>query len=292
MAARNLEAAADVADRYPERAAELHVGTGEIAAWRHAAREISVPFDLELGVTQQSEGFSRYRRWNFARTPTDAYPLLLNYPYYLLYSSQVVKQADLVFALYLCGDRFSLEQKQRDFDYYESITVRDSSLSASVQAVVAAEVGHLDLAYAYLRETALVDLTDANGNTADGLHLASLAGAWMVAVAGFGGMRDHERLTFAPRRLPAPLTRLAFRLLYRGRRLRVQLGPVDVRYELVAGDRLELVHHGETVTLEPGVSRTLPCPEPVTVKPVTQPAGREPLRHPDRHDPTAGAPGG
>ena len=88
------------------------------------------------------------------------YPLLLHYPYYLLYSSQVVKQADLVFALYICGDHFDPEQKRRDFEYYERITVRDSSLSASIQAIVAAEVGHLDLAYDYFRETAFVDLHD------------------------------------------------------------------------------------------------------------------------------------
>jgi alpha,alpha-trehalose phosphorylase len=287
MAARNLRVAAEVAERHAERAAELKVEADEIATWRRAAEEIVVPFDLELGVTPQSEGFTRYRRWNFATTPPDAYPLLLNYPYYVLYSSQVVKQADLVFALYLCGERFSTEQKQRDFDYYESITVRDSSLSASIQAIVAAEVGHLDLAYAYLRETALVDLTDANANTVDGLHLASLSGAWLATVAGFGGMRDHnDRLTFAPRRLPAPLTRLAFRLVYRDRRLRVELGTHDARYELVDGDRFELVHHGETVVLEPGEVRSLPCPEPPPTAPVKQPAGRAPFRH------DSGVPGG
>ena len=117
--------------------------------------------------------------------------------------------------------------------------MRDSSLSASIQAIVAAEVGHLDLAYDYFRETALIDLHDLAGNTADGLHLASLAGAWLVAVAGFGGLRDHgDVLAFAPR-LPAPLTRLSFRLLYRGRRLCVEVNPEQARYELLAGEPLE-----------------------------------------------------
>jgi alpha,alpha-trehalose phosphorylase len=134
----------------------------------------------------------------------------------MLYSSQVVKQADLVLALYLCGDRFDAEQKARDFAYYESITVRDSSLSASIQAIVAAECGHLELALAYLGETAFIDLRDLASNTHDGLHLAALAGAWQAVVAGFGGMRDYgETLSFAPW-LPARLTRLSFGLLYRG----------------------------------------------------------------------------
>src|SRR3712207_7920036 len=119
-----------------------------------------IPFDDELGVTAQSEAFTRYRKWDFDGTPDENYPLLPHYPYYALYSSQVVKQADLVFALYACGDCFSAEQKARDFDYYERITVRDSSLSASIQAIVAAEVGHLELAYDYLAETAFIDLRD------------------------------------------------------------------------------------------------------------------------------------
>jgi alpha,alpha-trehalose phosphorylase len=222
-----------------------------------------VPFDAELGVTAQSEGFTRYRLWDPAATAPADRPLLLHYPYYLLYSSQVVKQADLVFALYVCGDHFTPEQKRRDFEYYEAITIRDSSLSASIQAIVAAEVGHLDLAYDYFRETALVDLRDHAGNTTQGVHLASLAGAWLVAVAGFGGLRDHgDTLAFAPR-LPASLARLCFRLLFRGQRLRVELVPDYVQYELTEGARLQLVHHGEAFTLRPGAAerRSYPASE-------------------------------
>jgi alpha,alpha-trehalose phosphorylase len=249
MAARNLRAAADVASRHPRRATQRDVDEAEIACWRRAADAMVVPFDGELGVTAQSEGFTRYRPWDFAATPDEAYPLLLHYPYYLLYSSQVVKQADLVLALYLCGDHFDLDQKRRDFAYYESITVRDSSLSASVQAVVAAEVGELELAYDYFRETALIDLCDSAGNTVEGVHLASLAGAWHVAVAGFGGMRDHgDTLKFAPT-LPSRLKRLAFGLLYRGRRLHVEVVPGQARYELVDGESLEVLHHDEAIRL-------------------------------------------
>ena len=276
MAARNLHAAADAADRYPDRTAALGAAEGEVASWREAADAITVPFDEELGVTSQSEGFTRYRRWDFADMQPEDYPLLLNFPYYLLYSSQVVKQADLVLALYVCGDRFDAEQKRRDFDHYEAITVRDSSLSASTQAIVAAEVGHLDLAYDYFRETAFVDLRDLNENTAGGLHLASLAGAWLVAVAGFGGMRDHgELLAFAPR-LPPRLSRLSFRLVYRGRRLRVDVGRDAARYELLAGEPLELLHHGERAKVESGSPQNLACPPPAQPPPVAPPPGREP----------------
>jgi len=278
MAARNLRAAADVASRNPEQAAGLGVDAEEMAGWRTAADRVVVPFDRELGVTSQSEGFTRYRRWNFDAMRPDQYPLLLHYPYYLLYSSQVVKQADLVLALYLCGEHFDLEQKRRDFLYYEPITVRDSSLSASIQAIVAAEIGHLELAYDYFRETALVDLQDLAGNNENGLHLASLAGAWLVAVAGFGGLRDHgEVLSLSPQ-LPAQLTMLCFRLVYRGRRVRVAVGQETAEYELLSGKALRILHHGMPIVLEPGRPQVHSFPKSEQPPPVSPPAGREPCR--------------
>jgi alpha,alpha-trehalose phosphorylase len=277
MAARNLAVAANVAARHPTQAAELGVDEEEIARWRDAADAIIIPVDADLNVTPQCEGFTRYRKWDFEATSPDDYPLLLHFHNYLLYSSQVVKQADLVFALYLCGDRFDSEQKARDFDYYERITVRDSSLSAAIQAIVAAEVGHLELAYDYFRETAFIDLRDIAFNTRNGVHIAALAGTWLAAVAGFGGMRDYgETLSFAPR-LPSRLARLSFGLLYRGRRLRVHVRADAAQYELHDGEPLELLHHGEqlTVAVQSPQTRPLP-PTPTRPAPRTTP-GRSPL---------------
>jgi alpha,alpha-trehalose phosphorylase len=276
MAARNMRHAATIAARNPTRAARLGVSEEEIAAWRDAADAIVVPFDDELNVTPQAEGFTRYRHWDFDGTPAQHYPLLLHYPYYLLYSSQVVKQADLVFAMYVCGERFTDAQRARNFEYYEAITVRDSSLSACIQAIMAAEVGHTELAYDYLAETAFIDLRDLAFNTRDGIHLAALAGTWLVAVAGFGGMRDHgDTLHFAPR-LPARLTRMSFRLLYRDRRLCVTVGRSHAHYELLDGDALELRHHGEDFTLEPATPQVLPVPPAPRRRRPRQPPGRLP----------------
>jgi alpha,alpha-trehalose phosphorylase len=278
MAARNLRAAAALATAHPEGAAALSVGQEEIASWRDAADAMTVPFDDELGVTAQCDGFTRLRQWDFETTPPDDYPLLMHFHNYLLYSSQVVKQADLVLALYACGDCFSAEQKARDFDYYERITVRDSSLSATIQAIVAAEVGQLELAYDYFGETAFIDLRDLAFNTKDGLHLASLAGTWLTAVAGFGGMRDHgETLAFTPQ-LPPKLSRLAFRLLYRGRRLRVEVRHDSAEYELLAGEPLEILHHGEQLTATAGSAETRPLPPAARHTRVEPPPGRYPPR--------------
>jgi alpha,alpha-trehalose phosphorylase len=278
MAARNLLVAADLAVAHPARAAELGVDEEEIASWRDAAGAIVIPFDDELGITPQSEGFTRYRKWDFEKTPPNEYPLLLNFHNYLLYSSQVVKQADLVFALFLFGDRFSAEQKERDFEYYERITVRDSSLSAAIQSVVAAEVGHLERAYDYFGETAFIDLRDLAFNTRDGVHLAALAGSWLAAVAGFGGMRDHgETLSFAPT-LPSRVTRLRFGLVYRGRRLRVDAQRDQTRYELLEGEPLEIIHHGERITVRLDAPQTCKLPSLARRATPEPPPGRVPPR--------------
>jgi alpha,alpha-trehalose phosphorylase len=280
MAARNLRTAAALAVKHPARAAELDVDEEEVASWRDAADAVVIPFDDELGVTAQCEGFTRFRHWDFNGTRADQYPLLLHFPYYLLYSSQVIKQADLVLALYACGECFDAEQKARDFEYYERVTVRDSSLSACTQAIVAAEVGHVELAYDYMCETAFIDLRDLAFNTKDGVHLASLSGTWLTAVAGFGGMRDYgTTLAFTPR-LPSRLARLAFRLVYRGRRLRVEVWPDSARYELLHGEALEISHHGEPLTIEPGAPVTREVPAAPQRPAPEQPPGRSP---PCRH---------
>ncbi len=208
-----------------------------------------IVYDETLGVHPQSERFTSHQVWNFADTGPEDYPLLLHVPYFELYRKQVVKQADLVLALFSCGDAFTPEQKARDFAYYEPLTVRDSSLSACIQSVVAAEVGHLDLAYDFFAEAALMDLGDLEHNTADGIHIASVAGTWIAAVAGFGGFRDHGgALTFAPR-LPGALTRLAFRLMVRGSSLHVEVDHEQATYSLLDGEPIELHHHGEAVTV-------------------------------------------
>ena len=278
LAQRNLLAAADSVARHPAEAAELGADLEEAATWRDAANAMVVPWDEELGVHCQSEGFTDHEVWDFANTKPDQYPLLLHFPYFDLYRKQVVKQADLVLALHWRGDAFTAEEKLADFDYYETLTVRDSSLSASTQAVVAAEVGHLELAYDYFGEAALMDLHDLEHNTRDGVHIASLAGTWLAAVAGFGGMRDHDGLlSFAPR-LPARLDRLAFGLRFRGRRLKVEATDAAATYTLADGEPLTLSHHGDPLTVTTGEPVTLPIP-PAPERPApSQPPGREPER--------------
>jgi alpha,alpha-trehalose phosphorylase len=276
MAQRNLRAAVAACERWPLEAAALGVDDAERDEWSRAADVMIVPYDEGLGVHSQSQGFTQHAEWDFEATSPEHYPLMLNFPYFDIYRKQVIKQADLVLAMHLRGDAFTPEQKQRNFVYYEARTVRDSSLSASTHAVVAAEVGYLDLGYAYWREAALTDLHDLHHNIDQGLHIASLAGAWNAAVAGFGGMRDHDgRLTFAPR-LPAGVTRLNFRLSVQGRCLVGEVGQDAATYRLINGEPLETWHHGEPITVESGATATYPIPPAPAVGAIRQPAGREP----------------
>src|SRR6202042_3670860 len=280
MAQWNLLCAADVAARMPAEAEALNVTTEEAATWRDAAHAMYIPFDERLGVHPQHEGFTDYARWDFKNTAEDKYPLLLHFPYFQLYRKQVVKQADLVLAMYLRSDAFTDEQKAANFAYYEPLTVRDSSLSACTQAVMAAEVGQLDLAHDYLAEAALMDLRDVEHNTSDGVHMASLAGAWIALVAGFGGMRAGAgSLAFSPR-LPGALSELRFRLRYRGRRLRVTITSSRAKYELLDGDPLPVVHHGKEFKI--GKRATEHEIPPVTAGPrPEQPPGRAPYSRAD-----------
>jgi alpha,alpha-trehalose phosphorylase len=280
MAAANLREAVHAARRWPADAAAMGVDDVELSAWEEAAEAMAVPYDETRGMPEQDRGSTRRQRWDFAAAARDkAYPLYKHVPYFDLYRKQVVKQADLILAMHWCSERFSLEEKAAAFAYYEELTVRDSSLSACTQAVLAAEVGHLELAHAYLREAALVDLQDRKRDTEDGLHMASLAGAWISLVCGFGGLRDHcGKLRFAPR-LPRGIGRLAFAVSWRDWCVRVEVTNHRVVYraESEAGDGLEIVHHGHQVKLVANEPQELAVPplDPLTDLP-TQPAGREP----------------
>ncbi len=279
MAAHNLRIAAEACMRHPDGADELGVTPAEMADWRNAADDAYIPYDEDLGVHPQCEGFTTLREWDFVSNT--AYPLLLHEPYVRLYPAQVLKQADVVLAMQWQSHAFTAEQKARNVDYYEKRTTRDSSLSACTQAVMCAEVGHLELAHEYAFEAAMIDLRDLHHNTRDGLHMASLAGAWTALVAGFGGLRDDDGVLSLDPQLPSGITRLRFRLRWKDFRLTVDVDHENVTYTIRDGP-----HHGLTIR-HAGADLDLSTDQPSTVairvrQPLLpeplQPPGREPLR--------------
>ena len=281
MAAHNLQTAAEACERHPEAARAMGVTTEDTAAWRDAADNANIPYDEELGVHEQCVGFTTLREWKF--TENTSYPLLIHEPYVRLYPSQVIKQADLVLAMHWRSHVFTPEQMARNLDYYERRTTRDSSLSACTQAVMCAAVGHLELAHDYTYEAALIDLRDLHHNTRDGLHMASLAGAWTALVAGFGGLRDDEGVLALDPQLPDGIDRLRFRLRWRDFRLTVDAGHSEVTYTLRDGPdaTLTIRHAGEQLELSPASPSTVAVRRRTALlPPPSQPPGREPVRHP------------
>lgn len=276
LAQHNLRWAARVVQRHPEKARALGVDDAEVASWREAAEKMLIPYDERLGVHPQDETFTEHEKWDFKDTKPDQYPLFLHFTYFDLYRKQVTKQADLVFAMLLRSDAFTPEQKARNFAYYEPLTVRDSSLSSCIQAVIAAEVGQLQLAYDYLGEAALIDLHDLHHNVRDGVHIASLAGAWMALVCGFGCMRLlGGMLTFKPR-LPEELGCLAFHLLFRGSRLRVEVRAREATYRLLDDIPIKIRHYGEEILIPGNGTVTRPIPDIEAGPRPSQPPGRAP----------------
>jgi alpha,alpha-trehalose phosphorylase len=214
-------------------------------------------------MTLQDDSFLDREPWNFQHTPPDRYPLLLFYHPLDIYRKQVIKQADVVLAMFLLGQAFSLEEKQRNFAFYDPLTTGDSSLSSCIEAIIAAQVGDIEKATQYGMAALLMDLADVGGNVRDGCHIASMGGTWMMLAYGFGGLRDDDgTLAFWPRRPPEENAILRFPLTYRGQRLEVELGPETVTYRLCEGERLMIRHEQENIQLT--------REQPLVIRPVSR----------------------
>jgi alpha,alpha-trehalose phosphorylase len=223
----------------------------ETADWEEAAALMYLPYDERLGIYPQDDSFLDKELWDFPNTPEENYPLLLHYHPLNLYRHQVIKQADTLLALFLLGDQFTLEDKKRNFDYYDPLTTHDSSLSVCIQSIVAAEIGYLDKAREYFEFAAVMDLADVGGNMRHGAHIASIGGTWLALVYGFGGMRDHGgHISFRPR-LPGDWRRLSFRLTIRDSFIQVDIRPEETAYTLRGGPGLSFAHDGNPVELRP-----------------------------------------
>ena len=260
MARFNLGMAAEVLQRmelhdgedYRRLVQRLNISHEEVEEWARAAKAMSIPYDAATGINPQDSHFLDREMWDLKNTPPEKFPLLLHYHPLVIYRFQVLKQADVVLALFLQGDHFSLEQKRADFDYYDPITTGDSTLSGVVQSIIAAEVGYHDLALRYFHNALFVDLADLHDNTTDGVHVASTGGVWNILVYGFGGMRDHNGvITFDPR-LPSSWTGLTFQITLRGTRVRVNLTRDEICFEVVEGDTADMYVRGKRVVVRAG----------------------------------------
>ncbi|MFO1028473.1 MAG: glycosyl hydrolase family 65 protein [Acetobacteraceae bacterium] len=270
MAEENLRYASQVVqdlqsshpDAYRQLVSRTALDPAEIEEWAHAANAMYVPYDEKRGIIPQDDSFLEREPWDFANTPANHFPLLLYYHPLNIYRKQVIKQADIVLAMFLLGGRFSLETKRLNFMFYDPLTTGDSSLSSCIEAIVAAQIGEIDKAIEYGMAALLMDLADVGGNVKDGCHIAAMGGTWMMLAYGMAGMRDDDSiLSFWPRRAPQDQAVLQFPLTHRGRILDVEIDTGTARYSLREGESMVIRHEAEKIELTSA--------EPVAERPVT-----------------------
>ena len=214
---------------------------------------MSIPYDEVTGINPQDAHFLDREVWDLKNTPPEKRPLLLHYHPLVIYRFQVLKQADVVLAMFLQGDHFTNEQKRNNFEYYDPITTGDSTLSGIVQSIIAAEVGYRELALRYFYNALFVDLADLHGNASDGVHVASTAGVWNILAYGFGGHAGLQR-DRSPS-IPACLTSwagLTFQITLRGTRVKVEVTSREIAFTVVEGESAELGVRGDCFTVSAG----------------------------------------
>ena len=249
-------------DAYASLVRKTALAATEAEDWSRAAENMYVPYDEKLMIIPQDDDFLERKPWDFRNTPPDRYPLLLFYHPLNIYRSQVIKQADVILAMFLLGDHFSVEAKKRNFDFYDPLTTGNSSLSSCVEAIIAAQVGDTDKAIRYGMAALLMDLADVGGNVKNGCHIASMGGTWMMLIYGFAGMRDNDGvLSFWPNRAPQENAMLAFPLTWRGQMLEIEIGLDTVRYALRKGDGMLFCHEMEEIRLT--------SEHPMAIRPIT-----------------------
>lgn len=267
MARENLWFAAKTVEKLHAHDAENFQGlvdkTGldlaEVKEWRRAADSMYIPYDAELKIHPQDDNFLEKKEWDIEGTPPENFPLLLHYHPLVIYRHRVIKQTDLVLALFLLGNEFTIAEKKRNFDYYDRLTTGDSSLSVGIQSIVAAEIKNHQKSQDYGRFAVLMDLANIGGNSGQGVHIASIGAAWMVLVYGYAGMRDYGgAISFNPR-LPDRCTRFRFSLTIRQSLIEVEVLPGRAIYRLMEGPELRLHHNKKELHLTPQAS-TVECP--------------------------------
>lgn len=251
FAARTLRVMKDrLPDAYDAAVERLGIQPEEADRWWDQAAAMHIPYSDALGIHPQDANFLDKELWDLENTPDEKHPLLLHFHPLVIYRHQVLKQADVVLALFLQGNHFTAEQKLADFDYYDPLTTGDSTLSAVVQSILAAEVGYQDLALEYFEHALYVDLADLHSNASDGVHVASAGGVWTALVSGFGGMRDYFGLLSFDPRLPEGWDSISFPLRWRDAVLQVTVEPSQLTVAMAEmGAPVEFEVRGEEYTV-------------------------------------------
>lgn len=240
---------------YQQLATRINLTAEEISLWTQAAEQMYLPFDETLGIHLQDDSFLDKATWDFANTPAEKYPLLLHFHPLVIYRHQVLKQADVVLAMYLLDEEFGADQKMRNLSYYEPITTHDSTLSTCIHSIESAETGDHLKAYQYFENTVRMDLDNCHANSEYGVHIACMAGSWSSIVHGFAGFRARKAGLYFKPWLPKQWQGYCFNLSYRQNKLKVRVSVDGVFYQLLEGPGLTLTHVDELFVLNPAMPK-------------------------------------
>lgn len=245
-----LDYANEVADKVADdKTKELALTSEERAKWHEIADNMYLPEDKELGIFVQHDTFLDKDLTPVKDLPQDQLPLNQHWSWDHILRSPYIKQADVLQGIYYFVERFTQEQKERNFDFYEPLTVHESSLSPSIHAILAADLHKEDKAFEMYSRTARLDLDNYNNDTNDGLHITSMTGSWLAIVQGFAGMRViDDELQFAPF-LPKEWTGYKFRINFRGRLLSISVSQEGTQIDLLKGDDLTIKLNGKDLKL-------------------------------------------
>ena len=243
MAKRTFEYTLDVlADQDPGR---FGCTAAELEAWRRMAAEMILPYDPESGLFEQHEGFFDLPHIDVNAIPAEDFPLYHHWSYDRIYRNDMIKQPDVLMFTFLYNQSFSAEQKRANYDYYEPRCIHESSLSPSVHSILAAELGRMQEAFEFFRFATRIDLDNYNRNTDEGIHMTSIAAAWMNIVYGFAGMRsDGEVLSFKPS-IPPHWRGYRFQVLYRGALIRLDVSRENAAIRVVEGPAVRIRFCGQ-----------------------------------------------
>ncbi|ANY73195.1 maltose phosphorylase [Paenibacillus ihbetae] len=211
------------ASRYAELIDKLELEDSETSKWQDIISKMYYPEDPERGIFLQQDGFLDKELVPVKELDPSHLPLNQNWSWDRILRSVYIKQADVLQGLFFLGDRYDLETKRRNFDFYEPFTVHESSLSPCVHAILACELGYQEKAYEMYLRTARLDLDNYNNDTEDGCHTTSMAGTWMSVVHGFGGLRVRDGVLHLNPFIPGHWASFSFKVMFRGSRLKVQV---------------------------------------------------------------------
>ncbi|MEM1282169.1 MAG: glycosyl hydrolase family 65 protein [Chlamydiota bacterium] len=249
MARENLCYAAEILEDH-EISEKMGVDREEAKKWRDAADNMYIPYDEETGLFPQDDNFLEKEPWDIASIPKNHFPLLLHYHPLVIYRRQILKQSDLLLAMFILRKYFTEEQVKTNFHYYDPLTTGDSSLSDCIQGIIASQIGEHQKVYEYFQETVEMDLQNINHNVKDGVHIASMAGSWLYVVHGFAGMRQDEgKVSFYPR-LPQGWTKLTIPLTVGNCQFTMTITPNETTYTLLKGSKLTIHHREERIILQ------------------------------------------